>query len=88
MATRCPRCPHPFHALASCVYFDSDHMKPCDCNGHWYEETRVISGFCYVVGVVLPEREREAHAACPGEDYTYPCECECHSLLDADPPVD
>lgn len=87
MIPKCPKCPHPFHALASCVYYDSVAMKPCPCQGHWHEEDRAISGFCYIIGIVLPEVERKAHEACPGQDYVYPCECDCHSLLDDAGPV-
>ena len=74
----CPSCPHPFHALAPCANYDISRGRPCDCEGRWHEQTKQISGFCYSLTGTPVAMERASHAACPGEDYYYPCECDCH----------
>lgn len=76
--TQCTRCRHRFHAMGPCTGFDLERGMECACEGAWYEEERQISGYCYIfVGDTLAT-ERASHAACPGRDYLYPCECRCH----------
>ena len=75
---RCLRCPHEFHAHVSCDHWDSERGRPCACEGSWHEEARQISGFCHVISGTTRAAARASHAACPGEDYYYPCECDCH----------
>lgn len=75
---QCRSCRHVFHACGPCGGFDLDKGRPCDCEGSWYEETKQISGFCYVLTGTPRSVERDSHAACPGRDYPYPCECDCH----------
>lgn len=72
----CDTCRHAFHAKGPCTgWYRGDR---CRCSGIWYDETRSISGFCYTLVGTSKERETESHAACPGKDYVYPCECDCH----------
>lgn len=78
---QCTRCRHQFHAMASCGNYDYDSMKPCDCLGVWHDATKAISGFCYVLVGVTRDTERASHASCPGVDYYYPCECDCHDAV-------
>lgn len=75
---QCPDCRHGFHAKAPCTEYDSHRRQPCECEGTWYDETKQISGFCYILAGTPLAAERAAHAACPGGDYPYPCECRCH----------
>lgn len=74
----CDSCRHVFHAMAPCTGHTTVTGSRCQCRGVWYDETRSISGFCYVLSGTSREQENEAHAACPGKDYPYPCECTCH----------
>lgn len=77
----CSECSHQFHAKAPCSTYDFDLSGICRCEGDWYDTTKAISGFCYIIGTVTPDAARAAHAACPGVDYPYPCECECHDAV-------
>lgn len=79
---RCKMCRHEFHAEGPCTGWDPNRGRPCACEGAWYETEKAISGFCYVLLGVSRDTERASHAACPGADYYYPCECDCHDDLE------
>ena len=75
---QCDKCRHNFHAKAPCVGYDDRGGCNCKCEGSWPTETRQISGYCYILTGTSRERARLAHEACPGKEYPYPCECDCH----------
>lgn len=72
----CDPCNHPFHAMGPCTGYAGSGR--CQCPGSWPTEDRDISGFCYVLYGTSPQNSKASHEACPGKDYTYPCQCDCH----------
>lgn len=74
----CDSCRHHFHAMGPCTGYNRRTGSVCDCRGVWYDSAKSISGFCYTLSGTSREREAKSHAACPGADYIYPCECSCH----------
>lgn len=69
---RCPKCDHRYHAYASCGTWGPVNGT-CGCDGVGKVGILDLSGFCFAYN-----HETAQHTDCPGDDYTYPCECPCH----------
>lgn len=69
---KCLKCRHSFHARESCGSWGRS-TGPCGCDGIWDVGGLDLSGYCFAYN-----HEEAQHDGCPGEDYTYPCQCPCH----------
>lgn len=80
ISPQCDKCRHNFHAQAPCAgYVMGVSGGLCKCEGSWPEETRQVSGFCYILTGTPRAKAESLHLECPGDKYPYPCECKCHS---------